>query len=55
MGWVNFNVQELQKIHYCVYWCTGAFWCKAIYNHHNGIAWAVRFTHNGSLLHGPLA
>ena len=23
------------------------FWCKAIYSHHNGIAWAVRFTHNG--------
>ena len=23
------------------------FWCQAIYNHHNGIAWAVRFTHNG--------
>ena len=23
------------------------FWCHAIYNHHNGIAWAARFTHNG--------
>ena len=55
MVWVNLNIQELQKIHYYVYWCTGAFWCQDIYNHHNGIAWAVRFTHNGSLLHGPLA
>ena len=55
MVWVNLNIQELQEIHYYVYWCTGAFWCQDIYNHHNGIAWAVRFTHNGSLLHGPLA
>ena len=22
------------------------FWCQAIYNYHNGIAWVVRFTHN---------
>ena len=27
MVWVNLYIQELQKIHYCVYWCTGAFWC----------------------------
>ena len=27
MVWVNLNIQELQMIHYCVYWCTGAFWC----------------------------
>ena len=25
MVWVNWNIQELKKFHYGVYWCTGAF------------------------------
>ena len=25
MIWVNLNIQELQEIHYGVYWCTDAF------------------------------